>query len=55
MESRGLQMPLFMIKDILDEILQLYLMGASVLEISDYFNISFEEINEIIDRYSPYL
>jgi uncharacterized protein (DUF433 family) len=44
-----------MVKDILDEILQMYLMGSSILEISDYFNIPVEEINEVIDRYSPYL
>jgi uncharacterized protein (DUF433 family) len=55
MQNKGLQLILCINKDTLDELLQMYLMGASILEISDYFNLTFENVNEIIDRYSPYL
>lgn len=42
-------------KEVYEEILQLYLMGASVWEIADYFNMDDKDINAIIDQYSPYL
>lgn len=54
----GLNKPhlhLFYDKERIDEILSLYLSGASVEEISCYFKIGFEEINFIIDAYSCYL
>jgi len=50
-----LQVILCIRKERLDEILYMYLMGASVLEISDYFNMGDNEVNQIIDQYAPYL
>jgi hypothetical protein len=51
----SLAAPLFFKKEIIDEIFSLYLNGASVYEIADYFNIGDNKINEILDRYSKYL
>ncbi|MCK9441173.1 MAG: helix-turn-helix domain-containing protein [Methanothrix sp.] len=46
---------LFYNKELINEILFMYLNGASVIEISDYFGFSEIEVNKIIDRYSKYL
>jgi len=42
-------------KERTDEVLNMYLTGASVFEIADYFNTGDKDINEIIDQYSCYL
>lgn len=53
--SMALQVVLGINKERLDEVLYMYLIGASVWEISDYFNMGDSEVNQIIDQYAPYL
>lgn len=42
-------------REFIEEILSMYLNGASVWEIAEYMNIGDNEVNEIIDKFSPYL
>jgi hypothetical protein len=51
----ALQTILNLRKERTDEILCMYLMGTSVWEIADYFNMGDNEINQVIDVYAPYL
>jgi len=39
----------------IDQILTLYLNGASVYEICDYLGTGDNEINHILDTFAPYL
>ena len=42
-------------KDRIDEVLSLYLNGATVWEIASYFETGDKDINEILDFYTKYL
>jgi len=42
-------------KKLIEEVLNLYLSGATVYEICDYFNLGDGIINEIIDTYAQHL
>jgi hypothetical protein len=42
-------------KELVDEILTMYLSGMTIWEMCDYLNMGDTEINKIIDRFSPYL
>jgi len=46
---------MFYEKRILEEVLVMYLMGASVDEISAYVKLGSREVNEILDCYVQYL
>lgn len=41
--------------ELIREILSMYLAGMPVIYIADYFGISCNDINKIIDQYSPYM
>lgn len=41
--------------DWIREVLSLYLTGMPILDIAMYMGSSVEEINELLDRYTPYL
>ena len=40
---------------IVSQVLSMYLAGASVWEICDYFEMGDVTVNEIIDKFAPYL
>ncbi len=40
-------------REFIEEILSMYLNGASVLEISEYVGLSIKEVNGILDVYVP--
>lgn len=42
-------------EEFLKEVLELYVLGVSVEDMAEWFSTSPNEINEIIDRYSPHL
>jgi len=44
-----------MCNEYIEQILVLYLQGASVWEICEYTELGDNEVNKIIDKYSPYL
>lgn len=46
---------LFFRREVIEEILALYLNGAAVWEICDYMGMGSDEVNRVIDQYSPYL
>jgi hypothetical protein len=41
--------------DWLREVLSMYLTGMPILEISVYMDTSVEELNNVLDKYAPYL
>lgn len=42
-------------KECLEEILNMYLLGASINDISEFMKLSDREVNQILDHYSQYL
>ena len=43
------------IKEAIKEILIMYLNGASVWDICEYMDMNDKEVNDIIDKFAPYL
>jgi len=41
--------------DFVREVLELYIAGVSILDIANFTGSTVEEVNEVIDSFSPYM
>jgi len=46
---------IYFVPEVIEQMLCMYMEGMAVQDISGYFGLSEAEVNDILDRYAPYL